>query len=125
MSKAEKLREMQEEINKLHAERKLLNEKLQTALNRKPVVGDFIKKIKKKPQSRSARFQEIIDNVSDAKGELEDLKQELEDWLENMPENLQESQKAEEIQEAIDSLDEVIVYLEQAETQDVEFPGMY
>jgi len=46
--------------------------------------------------------------ISDAMAEIEMVKEELQDWLDGMPENLQQSMKAEELQEAIDGLESVI-----------------
>jgi len=63
--------------------------------------------------------------VADAKAQAEELRDELQDWRDNLPENLQQGSKADEIQSAIDSLEEFINSLESAENAEVEFPGMY
>ncbi len=76
-------------------------------------------------ESRADRFQKAADKVSDAQAEFEILKEELEDWLGNMPENLQSSAKADELQEAIDGLEQVIDNCDSAQSADVTFPGMY
>lgn len=46
--------------------------------------------------------------VTDAQSGAEELRDELQEWFDNMPENLQNGSKAEEIQEAIDALEDVI-----------------
>ena len=78
--------------------------------------------------SRASRFEDGVTSVlSSAKEEAENLKGELQEWLDNMPENLQQSAKAEELQEAIDAIDSVISSIEEAESNcgDVSFPGMF
>ncbi len=75
--------------------------------------------------SRSKRFENAKELVRRAVMEMEELKSELDDWLDNMPENLQGSQKAGELEEAIDQLDEIIISLEETEAMDIMFPGMY
>lgn len=45
--------------------------------------------------------------VSDAFSGMSDLKDELESWLDGMPENLQNGSKADELREAIDTIDGV------------------
>jgi len=79
----------------------------------------------KKNPSRNERFERTLQLVKDAKTEFEELKTELEDWLEGMPENLQSGSKAEELQEAIDALDEVIENCDTVEGIEVNFPGMF
>jgi hypothetical protein len=49
----------------------------------------------------------VCDAIENGLGDLEGLRDELQDWLDNMPENLQQSSKADEVQEAIDGLDGV------------------
>ncbi len=77
------------------------------------------------PESRADRFSEAQGDIGEAKGEIESLRDELQERLDNMPENLQQGSKAGEIQEAIDNLETVIQNLEDAESCDVSFPGMY
>jgi uncharacterized protein YgfB (UPF0149 family) len=78
-----------------------------------------------KAKSRSERFQEALATVSIGKADIESLRDELQEWLDNMPENLQGGTKAEELEEAIGSLEEVIEHLEEAEGTEINFPGMY
>lgn len=74
-------------------------------------------------KSRAQRFSDVKDKVTEAKEAMETLRDELQSWLDNMPENLQDGQKAAELQETIDALDDVISNLEDAENADIEFPG--
>ena len=55
------------------------------------------------------------------------LKEELEQWLDNMPENLQASMKAEQLEEAIQNLEEIADELEEIQEMqhNVEFPSMF
>lgn len=77
------------------------------------------------PSSRPERFAAAQSLISDAKSGMEELKDELESWHDNLPENLQSSNKADELDEAVNNLDEIISQLEEAESTDVTFPGMY
>lgn len=74
--------------------------------------------------SRAERFADAMAEVGSARSTCEELRDELQSWLDNMPENLQSSSKADQLQEAIDALDEVIGRLDDAEGTSVEFPGM-
>jgi hypothetical protein len=54
---------------------------------------------------RARKFTTTVDAlISDAFGEFESLRDELQDWYDGMPENLQGSQKGEDLQNAIDTL---------------------
>lgn len=75
--------------------------------------------------SRRKRLEEEIEKINSSKTAIEELRDELQVWLDNMPENLQEGQKAEELEEAISSLNMIIDSLEEAEDNEVNFPGMY
>ena len=76
------------------------------------------------PESRAERFSEACSLVSSAKAEFEELRDELEEWKDNLPENLQDGSKADELQEAIDALVELIDKAEEVEGGDVTFPSM-
>jgi len=80
-----------------------------------------------KHQSRSQRLSEALENIAATKTEVELLRDELQEWLDNMPENLQESMKASELEEAITTLEEIIGECEELEGRegDVMFPSMY
>lgn len=77
------------------------------------------------PESRSERYGLAQSMVSDGKMEMESLREELQDWKDNLPENLQDSDKASQLEDAISSLDDVINDCENAEGHDVDFPGMF
>lgn len=81
---------------------------------------------KVRAESRADRLAEAMSGVSDAKSEVEELKGELETWRESLPENLQQSQKAEELDTAISALEDLQNDLEQLEGKegDVDFPSM-
>jgi len=53
------------------------------------------------------------------------LRDELQEWLDNMPENLLESEKASQLEDALVCLDETIGLAEEIEGSDVEFPSMF
>lgn len=91
-------------------------------------LQDCVSRFSPKPKggtSRADRFANAQGNISEAKGEVEGLRDELQNWLDGMPENLQQGQKAEAIESAIEELETVITSLEEAEGAGVEFPGMY
>ena len=79
-----------------------------------------------KYKSRATRLSDTLD-MSEKIADVEQLKEELEEWLDNLPENLQSSNKAEMLQEAIDNLDNIINELENIQElqHDVEFPSMF
>lgn len=101
----------------------------------KKIVENTIKKqfpkahvnvTKKEPaKSRADRFAEIMAQVEDAKSNLEDLKAEMEEWRDNYPENLQGTDKFDQISQVCDELDSIVSSLDEASGYDPEFPGMY
>ena len=87
-----------------------------------------LKKEKQMPkyESRATRLGNALDlstNIDD----VNTLKEELEQWLDNMPENLQASMKAEQLEEAIQNLEEIADELEEIQEMqhNVEFPSMF
>lgn len=76
------------------------------------------------PESRAERFSEACGKVDEAKAEFESLRDELDEWKGNLPENLQEGAKADELQEAIDALEELIDKAEEVSGGEVNFPAM-
>lgn len=78
------------------------------------------------PDSRPDRFAAAFGLIGEAKSELESLKEELEEWKNNLPENLQSGSKAEELDEAVSSLEDIIGDMETLEGRDsdVTFPAM-
>jgi len=77
-----------------------------------------------KKKSRRVRYEHAQQLVAQASDEFEELQTELQDWLDNMPENLHGSAKAEELQDTMDTLDEVIDSAAQITDLDIEFPRM-
>lgn len=57
---------------------------------------------------RRKNLQAIIDQLEELKGSLEDLQAEEEEYRDNIPENMQESERYEKADEAVDNLEEVI-----------------
>lgn len=82
-------------------------------------------KARRRKMSRSDRFSEAQGKVSDAKSKMEELRDELQNWRDSLPENLQSSQKADDLDTAISELDDAINNLESVESSDVNFPGMF
>jgi ATP-dependent protease HslVU (ClpYQ) peptidase subunit len=78
-----------------------------------------------KNPSRWERFEVAMSDVSDAKTMVEELRNELQSWRDNLPENLQDGEKASQLDEAIQSLETVIEGLDQAESESPEFPSMF
>jgi len=79
-----------------------------------------------KYKSRATRLADTLD-MTEKIADVEQLREELEEWLDNLPENLQSSNKAEMLQEAIDNLENIGEELENIQElqHDVEFPGMF
>ena len=79
-----------------------------------------------KYKSRATRLADTLD-MTDKIADVEQLREELEEWLDNLPENLQSSNKADMLQEAIDNLENIGEELENIQElqHDVEFPGMF
>lgn len=77
------------------------------------------------PTSRSDRYSEAQSEFENAKSEVESLKQELEDWKDNLPENLQQGTKADELDDAIQTLEQVLDNMENVTFEEVTFPGMF
>jgi len=78
-----------------------------------------------KKKSRRVRYESARQLVAQASEEFEELRTELQDWLDNMPENLQESAKAEELQDTISMLDEAIDSAADIAYLDIDFPRMF
>lgn len=58
--------------------------------------------------TRRKSIQKIINGITALKEDLETLLDEEQEYLDNMPENLQESERAEVAQDAIDNMETVI-----------------
>jgi hypothetical protein len=75
------------------------------------------------PEGRAQRLREVEEMIKDATAEVEQLENEMQEWLDALPENLQSGQKADDIQTAIDGLQQLTQDLE-ATDFDIQFPGM-
>lgn len=79
-----------------------------------------------KYKSRAERFEEAQSKASDAKEEMEELRDELQNWLDGLSgTNLENSNKAQMLEEAISNLEDCISSLEEVEDASVDFPSMY
>jgi hypothetical protein len=77
------------------------------------------------PKSRADRLAVAESLVSEAASIVEELRDEMEEWQGNLPENLQSSDKASQIEDAISNLDSLQSELEGLDFGSIEFPGMY
>lgn len=75
--------------------------------------------------SRAGRFQQAKDLAEQAKSAFEDLRDECQEWFDNLPEGFQDGDKGQQLQEAIDNLDQAVSSSEEVCDVEVEFPGMY
>lgn len=78
------------------------------------------------PTTRAERCSAAFASIADGKSELEALQEELESWRDGMPENLQDGEKAQQLDEAISELEDIVGELTQLEDKDgsIEFPAM-
>ena len=77
-------------------------------------------------KSRATRLSEAIAKIEEGLGEVTDLKDEMESWKDSIPENLQNGDKANQVSECFDNLEQGESSLTEAveQLQGVEFPGM-
>ena len=61
---------------------------------------------------RRKRLKEAVELIEQSTAVIEEIKDEEQEALENLPENLQESERADNMQECIDSLEEIYEDLE-------------
>jgi len=76
-------------------------------------------------QSRADRLGEAESSVEDSKSIVSELCEEMQSWFDSIPENLQGGSKADEVQEAIDSLQQISDDLENIDFGNVSFPAMF
>lgn len=81
-------------------------------------------KIQRGP-SRADRLSDAEGLVAEAKGIVEELKDEMDAWKEGMPENLQNSDKASEVDDAVSELESLYEALDGVSFDGVTFPGMF
>ena len=102
-----------------------MRDMVQAAVSCKYPEASIIVQRKEPADSRPARFTEEQQLVDDAKSEFETLRDELQEWHDNLPENLQDGEKANQLDEAIQGLEEVINQCEEVTGAGVEIPGMF
>jgi hypothetical protein len=76
---------------------------LETKLIGKAVMG--ITSVDTSPYGEFAYAEGLVD---DAKAEIESLKEEVENWYDSLPEGFQNGEKGDQLQEAMNGLDEII-----------------
>jgi hypothetical protein len=82
----------------------------------------------RKSKSRVVRLNEAIDQVLEAKQEVEDIKYEIEQWKENLEgTNFEGTLKYEMLEECLQGVEEVFEQLEEVTYSDgdIIFPGMF
>jgi hypothetical protein len=77
------------------------------------------------PESRAERLREAEGLFGEAQSIVEDLQSEMEAWRESVPENLQNSIKAAEVDEAIGQLEQLHNEIEAIDFSSVCFPRMF
>lgn len=95
------------------------------ALSAKYPTASVIVQRKEPAESRSDRFSDAQGLVDEAKCEFESLRDELQEWHDNLPENLQDGEKAYQLDSVVSELDDVINQCEEVTGAEVEFPGMF
>lgn len=88
-----------------------------------PAASISVAKIER-PTSRAERFAAATAKINEASSEVQELYAELESWKDNLPENVQDGNKAQQLEEAMDALEEMHGQLEEAEGTTVDFPDM-
>lgn len=76
------------------------------------------------PESRADRLDQAAGLVENAKQIVDDLTEELQNWHDNLPENMQNGEKANQLDEAIGALESLSSDLEGIDFSGVEFPSM-
>jgi len=82
----------------------------------------------RKSKSRVVRLNEAVDQVLEAKQDVEDIKYEIEQWKENLEgTNFEGTLKYEMLEECLQGLEEVFDQLEEVTYSDgdIIFPGMF
>lgn len=77
------------------------------------------------PESRQGRLDAILEDVHSNADDVRELHDELEKWKNNLPENLQDSDKAQQLENAMDNLNNLADEIEAIDGDSIEFPGMY
>lgn len=82
----------------------------------------------RKPKSRVVRLNDAINQVLEAKQEVEDIKYEIEQWKEGLEgTNFEGTLKYEMLEECLDQLESLFDQLEEVDYSDgdIVFPGMF
>jgi hypothetical protein len=82
----------------------------------------------RKSKSRVTRLNEAVDQVLEAKQDIEDIKFEIEEWKENLEgTNFEGTLKYEMLEECLNGLEEVFDQLDEVSYSDgdIVFPGMF
>ena len=86
------------------------------------------RKLMRKSKSRVTRLNEAVDQVLEAKQDIEDIKFEIEQWKENLEgTNFEGTLKYEMLEECLQGLEEVYDQLDEVTYSDgdIIFPGMF
>tara|TARA_B100001939_G_C16874936_1_gene588189 strand:+ start:75 stop:479 length:405 start_codon:yes stop_codon:yes gene_type:complete len=86
------------------------------------------RKLMRKSKSRVTRLNEAVDQVLEAKQDIEDIKFEIEQWKENLEgTNFEGTLKYEMLEECLQGLEEVFDQLDEVTYSDgdIIFPGMF
>ena len=75
--------------------------------------------------SRTDRLEEAATMVESARLIVEELQQEMENWYDSIPDNLRSGEKANEVEEAKDALENLLSEVESLNFDDVNFPSMF
>lgn len=75
-------------------------------------------------KSRADRLTQLEGDAADIVSGLEELRDEMQEWHDSIPENLQDGDKANEVQEAIEGLEELISNMGDIDFSSVSFPSM-
>lgn len=105
------------------ANRESLQKKLAAALGEDIVAAQF-SKLSRNP-SRGEQLADAASLVDEAKGIVEDLKDQMQNWKDSIPENLQDGDKASEVDEAISALETIESELDSVRMDDVSFPSVF
>ena len=65
-------------------------------------------------KERRKRIEAIMDALSQAYGEIEEIRDEEEDAYDNLPENFQEGSRGDAMQDAIDNMETALAAVEEA-----------
>lgn len=72
------------------------------------IVQGIIDNIANVPVAELVALSSQADTIDGMKADVEELAEEIQNWLDNLPENLQSSMKADELQECVDALEQVV-----------------